>query len=437
MDDFIYRDGRLYCEETAIETLLATGVGTPLYVYSRRTLEMHYRRFCKVFEDLNPMMCFSIKTAGNIHLLRVLVESGAGMDVVSGGELFRALQAGTPPERIVYAGVGKTDHEISQALKHGIGWFNVESEQEFENLAELAQRSSVGATAALRINPDVWDARTPEKTTTGKAGTKFGVDIDCAPAFFAKYGGNKHVRLRGLHIHLGSPILAADAYGMAIGRVLRLMDELESNGYCIDILNIGGGIPAEYGETDAAGWEAYGEVIVPALRSFVDRGGQVIMEPGRAISANAGVLLTRVLYVKTSGSQKFVVVDAGMNTLIRPALYDAVHFVWPVHVSPELVPPVRSRRLDMTGLELVDVVGPICETTDYLARSHECPPVKRGETLCVYGAGAYGMVMASQYNAQPRPAEVLIEGTKARLIRRRETYDDLIAHEVDPEWIGL
>jgi diaminopimelate decarboxylase len=436
MDDYIYRDGQLYCEDADVERI-SEQVGTPLYLYSRNTLETHYRRFRQVFEELDPLLCFSIKTVNNVHLLRVLTELGAGMDVVSGGELFRTAGAGTAPERIVYAGVGKTEGEIREALAHGIGWFNVESEQEFETLERLTRKSGVVANVALRVNPNVWDVRTPAKTTTGKTGTKFGVDIDRALSFFEKYGGSKYVRLRALHIHLGSPILAPEAYGAAINRILELASCLKSAGYAIETLNIGGGIPAEYGETQSLRWEAYGEVIVGALKAFAEQGGKVIMEPGRAISANAGILLTKVLYVKTSGDQKFIVVDAGMNTLIRPALYQAVHFVWPTRVPPHLVPPVRSRQIDLDGLETVDIVGPICETTDYLARGHQCPPVAQGDILCIYGAGAYGMVMASQYNAQPRPAEVLVEGAEARVIRRRETYDDLIALETQPYRIPL
>jgi diaminopimelate decarboxylase len=431
MDDYIYRDGHLHCEGTNVEKL-AGQVGTPLYIYSRNTLERHYRRFEETFGALEPLLCFSIKTLNNVHLLRVLAEHGAGMDVVSGGELFRALQAGTPPERIAYAGVGKTKKEIAEALARGIGWFNVESEQEFETLVRLACKSEVVPNAALRVNPNVWDARTPDKTTTGKVGTKFGVDLDRAWNFFEKYGKSDQVRLRALHIHLGSPILSPATYGTAITRMLELASRLDSAGYTIEVLNIGGGIPAEYGETKSLDWDAYSEIIVKALAPFVERGGRVIMEPGRAISANAGVLVTKVLYVKQSGNQKIVVVDAGMNTLIRPALYDAVHFVWPVSVPESLVPPTRTRKVDMGGLETIDVVGPICETTDYLAKGHQCPPVRQGDLLCMYGTGAYGMVMASQYNAQPRPAEVLVEGSGARLIRRRETYEDLVALERPP-----
>jgi diaminopimelate decarboxylase len=410
---------------------LAAREGTPLYVYSRATFEEHYARFRAIFAELDPLICFSIKTCGNIHLIQVLADAGAGMDVVSGGELYRALEGGTPPEKIVYAGVGKTDAEMAAALQAGTGWFNVESEAEFENLASLARLASRGAHAALRVNPDVADARTHEKTTTGKRGTKFGVDIDRAHAFFDAYGRDPYVRLHGIHLHLGSPIYSPDVYVDGLEVAMRLIDELSAAGHTVDTLNVGGGIPGEYGDPPVQGWEAYGKAMVPPLRPFVERGGRIVMEPGRAISANAGVLLTRVLYVKHGGDKRFVVVDAGMNTLIRPTLYGAYHFIWPTRVEAGQVPSAREPAPLIEGTERVDVVGPICESSDYLARGHALPPVERGDLLCIYSAGAYGMVMASQYNAQPRPAEVLVDGSHARLIRRRETYADLIEHERD------
>lgn len=430
MDDYKYTDGKLYCEATDLDDLVKNGIGTPSYIYSRHTLETHYRRLKSVLAALKPMLCFSVKTLGNIHLLQILADMGAGFDVVSGGELYRVTKSGVSPERIVFAGVGKTDTEMKAAVEYGIGWFNVESEQEFEKLGEIAARLGKAVSVALRVNPDVWDARTPDKTTTARAGTKFGVDIADAPAFFAKYGDTSYARLEGLHIHLGSPIMAPEAYAIAVEKIITLTNELEGKGRQIRAINIGGGLPAAYGDEEVADWQSYADGIVKLLKPFVDNGGQVIVEPGRAIAANAGVLLTRVLYVKRSGGRKHVIVDAGMNTLIRPALYDAVHFAWPTRVQPSHVPPTRSQRLTLAGLEQVDVVGPICETTDYLVRDLLCPSVEPGELLCIFGAGAYGMVMASQYNAQPRPAEVLVEGESARVIRKRETYDDLIRHEV-------
>lgn len=432
MDDFHYRDGRLQCEQADLEEL-ADRHGTPLYVYSRQTLEDHYRTFRQKFSALDPLLCFSAKSLGNVELLRVLVELGAGIDIVSGGELFRALQAEAPAEKIVFAGVGKTDREIREALAADVGWLNIESGVEFENVAGLARSMGKTVDAALRVNPDVWDSRTPSGTTTGRRGTKFGVDIEHAKSFFDAHGDDDRVRLRGIHIHLGSPIMAPAAYGTAIDRVLDLVGELGAAGYEIDTLNVGGGIPADYGGESEVEWDAYAAAIVTALKPFVDRGGRVIMEPGRALSANAGVLLARVLYVKVGGDRKFVVVDAGMNALLRPAMYGAFHFAWPVSVEAGMDPPSRSRRIDLPGLERVDVVGPICESTDWLARGHDLPPLSRGDLLCIFGAGAYGMVMASQYNAQPRPAEILVEGRSTRVVRRREAYRDLVELKLAPE----
>ncbi len=431
MDEFGYEGGVLRCEQVDLAEL-ADLHGTPLYVYSRRTLADHFHAFGEKFSELDPLLCFSAKSLANVELLRLMVELGAGIDIVSGGELFRALRAGVSHEKIVFAGVGKTDREIGEALAAGVGWLNVESEVELEAVVALARRASKTVDVALRVNPDVWDARTPSGTTTGRRGTKFGVDIERAGALFESHGADDHVRLRGLHVHLGSPIMAPVAYVEAIDRVLDLIEELRASGHEVDTLNVGGGIPADYGEEDVV-WDEYAEAMVAALRPFVAAGGKVIMEPGRALSANAGVLLTRVLYVKTGGERKFVVVDAGMNVLLRPAMYGAFHFVWPARVDAEMTPPRRARRIEMPGLERVDVVGPICESSDWLARGHDLPPVGRGDLLCVFGAGAYGMVMASQYNAQPRPAEVLVEGRTARLIRRRETYLDLVEPEIAVE----
>jgi len=433
MDCFDYHDGQLHCEDVNVDELAAR-IGTPVYLYSRRTLEDHYDRLTAAFRKLKPLICYSIKSNGNVHIVKLLADRGAGMDVVSGGELHRASRAGVAPGKIVYAGVGKTDAEIIQALEAGIGYFNIESEAEFENIAHLARGAGKTAEAALRVNPDV-NPGTHAKTTTGTKQTKFGVDIERAKRFFARYGGHEHLRLGALHLHIGSPVYSVEPYVDAIGKALLLIEELRSQGHEIRALDIGGGFGADYEADQTPPYEQYADRIVPLLQPFVDEGGKVILEPGRTISCNAGVLLTRVQYVKTGGSKKFIIVDSGMHHLVRPTMYDAFHFVWPTHVVPKHEPADRTREMTNEGLERVDVVGPICETGDFLAPDRALPPVARGDLLAVFSAGAYGMVMASNYNAMPRPAEVLISGDTATLIRRRETYEDLVAPELETHTI--
>jgi diaminopimelate decarboxylase len=429
LDRFNYVSGRLHCESVDVNEL-ADRVGTPFYLYSKSTFLDHLERLTTAFRDLNPLVCYSIKNCANINIIRLLVDHGAGVDVVSGGELYRALEAGADASKVVFAGVGKTDGEIHQALEAGVGWINVESEEEFENVRAIATAMGCAARAALRINPDVYDPGTHEKATTGKSRTKFGVDLDRALRFFETYGGDPHLPLSGLHMHLGSPIYSSQTYVRAITKMLSLREQLEGSGHRIEMINIGGGYVAHYdGQEEVQTWDEYGDQIVPLLRPFVDRGGRIILEPGRSISANAGVLISRVQYKKVGGGKTFLILDTGMSHLIRPTLYGAYHFIWPTSVPPELVPTSRRSDPGLGGLETYDVVGPICESGDYLARNRELPPVSRGDLLCIFTAGAYGMVMASQYNSIPRPPEILVDGRSAKLIRRRENYEDLI----DPE----
>ncbi len=434
MDWFEYRDGQLFCEQVNLDDLVAR-IGSPVYVYSKRTFLDHYDRLAKAFVELDPILCYSIKSCGNVHICKILADRGAGMDVVSGGELVRAQRAGAAMNKVVYAGVGKTDAEIRQAIEARIGWFNIESEAEFKNTAMIAKQMGVEAHAALRVNPDV-DANTHAKTTTGKKETKFGVDIDRAEAFFEKYGRDPFLKLTALHLHIGSPIYSAQPYVAAITKALHLIKTLKAKGHTVTALDIGGGFGANYETDQSPIAEDYAKQIVPLLKDFHAGGGRVILEPGRTIAANAGVLVTRVQYIKTSGRKKFVIVDTGMHHLIRPTLYDSFHFIWPTSVAPMHQPKTRTRDMDMPSLETCDVVGPICETGDYLALGRALPPVARGDLLCVFSAGAYGMVMASNYNAMPRPPEVLVDRDKATLIRRRETYDDLLAGELEAQELG-
>ena len=423
MDWFAYQGGELFCEELRLADVAAR-FGTPAYVYSQQTLARHFNGLRDAFAELEPLICFSVKACQNVHILRQLQEWGSGFDVVSGGELFRAQQAGADPASIVYAGVGKTDKEIREALAAGIGLLNVESESEAQELAKLAAETGVVANGALRINPDV-DPHTHEYTTTGKKETKFGVDWDRAVRVFRQFADSDSLKLRGVHLHIGSPVNDVSAYVQAIERALALMDALRSEGIETDTIDIGGGYGAHYEGSEAPPPSAYADAIVPLLRG---RGLRVILEPGRSIAANAGILLTQVLHVKESGRRRFVIVDAAVTDLIRPAIYQAYHFAWPV-AAGAFVPQSRIAEQPIDGLLRCDVVGPVCESSDFLAKDRLLPPVKRGDLLAVFSAGAYAATMASNYNSRLRAPEVLVEGQAARLVRRRETYGDLVRVE--------
>ena len=427
MDHFEYRSGRLFCEDVPVEAI-ASDVGTPAYVYSAATLRDHYRRLAEAFAELRPLICFSVKSLANVHILRLLAEQGSGFDVVSGGELFRVRQAGGDPAKVAFAGVGKTDREIGEAVAAGIALFTVESEAEFENLSRLAAAAGRQVRAGLRVNPDVYDPETHRYTATGRKGTKFGVDIDRAEGFFASYGRDPNVRLDTIHLHLGSPTYSAGPYVQAIGKALGLIGRLRESGFEVKALDIGGGYAADYDEGRSPLAADYAAGIVPLLK---DTGLEVILEPGRQIGCNAGILLSRVLYVKRGGGKRFVIVDAAMTDLIRPALYGAEHFMYPARLAEGVPPPQRRIDFAPPGAVKVDVVGGVCESTDFLAEGRMLPPLGRGELLAVFSAGAYAFVMSSQFNSRPRAAEVLVEADAWRVIRRRETYEDLLGPERD------
>jgi diaminopimelate decarboxylase len=429
VDHFTYRDGTLHGEDVELETLAAT-VGTPAYLYSRRTLEGHLQSVRQAFAELEPLVCFAVKALSNVHTLRLLADGGAGADVVSGGELHRALLAGVPAGRIVFAGVGKSAEELRTAVEVGIRCVNVESEGEIEVISQVAHELDRTVRVALRVNPDVPGYRTPQNTTTGTRGGKFGIDLERVATAYARAAQLPGISLEGLHFHLGSPIYDPRPYDEALEKILRLVRDLRLAGLQVGTINVGGGFAADYESDTAPGWDRFAEMIVPRLRTFAAEGGQVILEPGRSIAANAGVLLTRVRYLKTAGDRVVAIVDAGMSHLIRAALYDTFHFIWPVTPRGGLVPPLRTRRPDLPNLAPYDLAGPICESSDYLAKSRELPPLQVGDLLCVFTTGAYGMTMASHYNSAPRPPEVLLDGSTARLIRRRETYADLVEPEL-------
>jgi diaminopimelate decarboxylase len=424
MDYFNYKNGKLFAENADVERIAAE-VGTPVYIYSKATFKNHLQKIKEAYNELDTTICYSVKACGNINILKFMADAGSGFDIVSGGELYRVLQAGGEPSKIVYAGVGKTDKEIIEALNARIGYFNIESEAELENLIRLAKQEGNQPKAALRINPDV-DPKTHRYTTTGKKETKFGVDIERAQKIFADYGRNTAVKLCAIHIHLGSAGHTVEPYVEAIEKVLALIDQLRKDGFTIEAMDIGGGYGADYITAEAPTAADYAAAIVPLLAG---KNLKLILEPGASIAANAAILVTQVLYLKSSGSKKFVIVDAAMNDLIRPPLYGAFHFIWPTKVDKKFTPPRRDRDLQLAGTEVVDVVGPVCESADFFAQDRALPPVKRGDLLGIFTAGAYGFSMASNYNARCRAAEVLVDGEEFTIIRRRETYEDLTSLE--------
>ena len=436
MDRFSYRDGELFVEDLPVAEV-AGKAGTPCYLYSRATLEAHYDRLAEAFAPIDPLICFSVKSCSNINVLRVLAERGAGMDVVSAGELNRAAAAGVDPSRCVYAGVGKSDFDIRCSIVAGVGLFNCESEQEFENIARLAKEQKRTVRVALRINPDV-DPKTHRYTSTGKKETKFGVDLERARRFFATYGRDPHARLEGLHLHIGSPVYTTEPYREAIGKTVALVDELERDGFEIRSIDLGGGFGADYESGQSPPLTEYAAAIVPLAKPLYDKGIRFILEPGRMIAANAGILVVKVLYTKTSGEKRFVICDAGMNALLRPALYGSFHFMWPVSPGAGMTPARRAADPGVDGTAVHDVVGPLCETGDFLAIDRKLPAsITRGDLLAVFTAGAYGMSMASTYNSHPLPAEVLVSGSTASLIRPRESMLSLFEAERTPTSLVL
>src|SRR5690606_6782892 len=378
------------------------------------------------FAPLNPTICYSIKSNGNINLCKILADEGCGFDVTSGGELFRALQAGGDPAKMIFAGVGKSDEEIRMAIDAGIAAFNLESEAEIENVDRVAGEMGKTAIGALRVNPDV-DPKTHAKTTTGKKESKFGVDIERAERVFDQFHNLKHLRIAGIHIHIGSPIYQIEPYVDAVKKITALIDRLMEKGHTIEWFDVGGGFGVNYLRPDQAlPVTEHAKALIPLLK---DKPYRIAFEPGRYIAGNAGILLTRVLYRKQGGAKRFVIVDAGMNDLLRPTLYEAYHHIWPVKPSPENVPAERSVETKPVNGEVVDVVGPICESGDYLAQNRLLPRTERGDLLAVFTAGAYGFAMSSNYNNRPRLPEVLVDGDQYTIIRRRETYEDLVALE--------
>ncbi len=456
LDAFQYREGVLYTGEISISEI-ADAVGTPTFVYSADAIRSSYRRMERAFAPLGAHLHYAVKASSNLHILRLLRELGAGMDVVSGGELERAWLAGTPMQEIVFAGVGKTEGEQRAALdgrwsplrddaeglgggnindRGPVGLFNVESESELEVLARVAADLGVVARACIRVNPDV-DARTHEYTTTGLEENKFGVAWTRVPEIFAAFRDAASVKLVGMHVHIGSPVRETEPYESAARVLLRLIETLEREGHTVSVLDLGGGWPMSYWDGESPEIEAFAEVLTPLLEERAANGLKIVLEPGRSILANSGVLLTRVQHVKEGREKTFVICDAGMHTLIRPAFYRAFHFAWPTKVDPRHMPPAAAEDLDLPDLRRCDIVGPICETGDFLARGRELPPVQRGDLIAVFSAGAYGMSMSSNYNDHGRSTEVLVDGERVTVINERQKLATLLETEMSPRILDL
>lgn len=409
MNEFNFRDDVLFCEDVPV-TDIVKAYPTPFYLYSHKTIIDHFRKIQSAFAEINPLVCFSMKSNSNLNIVRALVKEGSGMDIVSGGELYRAMKAGCPPEKIVYASVGKREEEIESAIKHRIFSFNVESVQELIMIDSVAKRLKKQPKVALRLNPDVRPG-THEYITTGSKDKKFGIDFKAAEDVFDNANKYSNVLLKGLHVHIGSQITETDPYILAISKVLEFIDRSKIE---IEWLNIGGGFGIDYGLEKAKTADELARKIVPLVK---DRPFRIILEPGRFIVGNSGILVAKVLYVKTGASgKKFAIIDAGMNDLIRPSLYGAHH---------EILPVVKRKA----ETETYDVVGPICESGDFLGLDRNFPELVAGEFLAVMSAGAYGYVMSSNYNSRPRPAELMVLGGEVKVIKKAETYKDLIHGE--------
>jgi len=418
MDYFGYRDGTLFAEDVSVPDIVKK-VGTPVYIYSSRTFLEHFRKIADAFAEVDPLISYSVKANGNLSVLKMLGDAGAGYDVVSGGELFRVLRAGGDPAKVTFAGVAKTDREINEALDADIFLFDVESEDELINIAKLARKKNKTATVAIRVNPNV-DPHTHKYITTGKAENKFGVDLHRARHIIIKHHQDEGIDLAGLHMHIGSQITDIEPYEEALDKVIGFTQDLSLDDIKIKILNLGGGFGIFYRGDEAKDIGAFAKIIIPAVQKL---GVKLVLEPGRFIIGNAGILVSKVQYVKKTGAKNFAMMDAGMNTLIRPALYGAYHKIWPV--KAKFTGPKAGAVIP------VDVAGPVCESADVFATERELPPQARGDLIAIFSAGAYGFTMASNYNAHPRPAEVMVEGGEFTVVRKRETYEDLVRGEKD------
>ena len=418
LHDFYYVGRDLCCEKVRVRDIVQAA-GTPVYIYSHRMMVEHLRKLQRAFRSLRPLICYSMKANSNLAVLKALVREGAGLDIVSGGELYRARRAGCEARKIVYAGVGKTGEEIEEAIRAGILLFNVESTAELGEINRIAGRLKKKVKVSLRVNPGV-DPGTHRHIATGKPESKFGLDLDTAHAVFIKSPGYPALSICGIHVHIGSQILTGEPFLKAFRKVLIFITSLENEGCKIEYLNLGGGLGIIYSDERPQTAEEFAKEILPLFHA---RKFRLIFEPGRFIVGNAGILAARVLYLKKTPMKNFAVLDTGMNDLIRPTLYDSHHEVWPLEKDPQ-----REKRV-------YDFVGPVCESGDFLARDRSTQELRAGEALAFLSAGAYGFSMASSYNSRPRPAEVLVKGSEFAVIRKRETCEDLVRGEKIPAFL--
>lgn len=422
MNHFNYRGGVLHAEDVPLPEI-AKGVGTPFYCYSTATLLRHYRVFSDALTGLDTLICYAVKANSNQSVIRTFVAEGAGLDVVSEGELRRALAAGAAPDKIVFAGVGKTAREIAFAVDVGILCFNVESEPELELVAQIARDKGTTAPVSIRVNPDV-DARTHKKITTGKAENKFGIPYDRARQVYAEAARLPGIRVTGVAMHIGSQVTDLAPFDAAYERLADLVRVLREDGHEIDHVDAGGGLGIPYRLDDPPPPDpaAYGEIV---RRRLGNLGARILLEPGRLFVGNAGILVSEVVYVKQGAAKTFVVIDAAMNDLIRPTLYDAYHDIRPVRQADPAASPI-----------VADVVGGVCETGDYLALDRPLPPLNSGDLIAIMTAGAYGAVQASTYNTRPLLPEVLVNGRDWAAVRPRQTYEELIGRDRTAPWLA-
>jgi len=421
MDHFLYRDGVLCAEDVPVAEI-AAAVGTPFYVYSTATLLRHYNLFDEALAGTDHVVCYAMKAASNQAILKTLAQAGAGMDVVSGGEYLRAKAAGVPGEKIVFSGVGKTAEEIRIALTGGIRQFNVESEPEMEVINAVAQELGVIAPITVRVNPDV-DAKTHAKIATGKSENKFGIPIARAPEVYAHAASLPGLKVVGIDVHIGSQLTDLEPFRLAYSKVAELTEQLRAQGHDIRRLDLGGGLGIPYARSNEAPPlpVEYGAMIKETLGHL---GCEIEIEPGRLIAGNAGLMVSKVIYVKSGEGRDFLILDGAMNDLIRPAMYDAYHDIVPV-IEP--APGVEQRPYD--------IVGPVCETGDTFAKQRAMPPLNPGDLVAFRSAGAYGAVMSSEYNTRPLIPEVLVHGDQFAVIRERPTFDEIINRDTIPEWL--
>lgn len=415
MHKFIFKNNELYCENIKVSDI-AREVPTPFYLYSYGTLLDHYKKIKAAFSAINPLICFSVKSNSNIAVLRALVKGGAGLDIVSGGELYRAKLAGVNPKKIVYAGVGKKRSEIEEAIKFGILFFDVESEEELGEIEKAAAKLKKKVNIAIRINPDVIP-KTHKYIATGKGESKFGLDFETVHKIFNSRWKYPNLNICGVQIHIGSQILDAGPFTEAIKKVLEFLKEYKIE---VEYFNIGGGLGIVYSIENPQTAKSFAKSIMPLLKKSKLK---IILEPGRFISGNSGILVTKVLYTKRTPRKTFVIVDSGMSDLIRPSLYEAYHKIVPVRVAQD----------SSDTAEKVDVVGPICESGDFLGKDRYLPHMPSGSLVAVMAAGAYGFAMASNYNSRPRGAEVMVKSGKFYIIRKPETHKDLVRGETIPK----